>query len=69
MKYFFSLLVFLFTTGILNAQTIRFTGFVQDAHTAETINFASAYLLVQGNGSITDSTGKFSLLINTQLRR
>jgi len=65
MKYFFSLLVFLFTTGILNAQTIRFTGIVQDAHTAETINFASAYLLVQGNGSITDSTGKFSLLINT----
>lgn len=48
----------------LHAQSISFSGTVQDAHTQEPVSFASVYFIKSGAGKFTDSAGRFSFYFN-----
>ncbi len=59
---FFVTLVFFATAG--TAQTISFSGLVQDAHTKEPVGYASIYFTRSGIGKSCDSAGNFSFYIS-----
>ena len=46
------------------AQSISFSGTIQDAHTKETIGYASVYFQKSGIGKTSDSAGNFSFVVN-----
>ncbi len=62
MKLFRSywLLILLFTSSAVSAQSISFSGIIQDAHTKEPVSFASVYFIRSAVGKTTDSAGNFS---------
>lgn len=55
---------FFFTLFIANAQYKKITGVVKDKQSDEPIPFASAVLKLNGSGSLTDTIGKFSFLVD-----
>ena len=63
---FFIAFVFL-TTGIA-AQSISFSGIIQDAHTKEPVSYASIYFTRSGIGKTSDSAGNFSFFISKFLK-
>lgn len=66
MKLFRSILfsIFLLICSFANAQSISFSGIIQDAHTKEPVSFASVYFTHSGIGKTTDSAGNFTFYIS-----
>ena len=58
------LILVIFVCASLNAQTIQFSGIIQDAHSKEPIGFASVYFKNAATGKTSDSSGRFSFNIN-----
>ncbi len=58
------LTVFLFVSSQLQAQNIRFSGTIQDAHSREAVSYASMFFKRSGAGKTSDSAGVFSFNIN-----
>lgn len=58
------LTVFLFVSSQLQAQNIRFSGIIQDAHSREAVSYASMYFKRSGAGKTSDSAGVFRFNIN-----
>lgn len=56
--------ILLFLPALLPAQVVSISGIVQDAHTKETIPYASVYMAISQNGMTADSTGHFSIRLN-----
>ena len=54
--------IFFSTDGA--AQTVSFTGVIQDAHTKEPVSYASIYFTRSGIGKTSDSAGNFSFYIS-----
>ncbi|MEO6546823.1 MAG: DUF5686 family protein [Ferruginibacter sp.] len=50
----------IFNSLLLTAQSLSFTGNVQDGHTKEPVSFASVYLQKSGIGQTSDSAGNFT---------
>jgi hypothetical protein len=59
-KPFTIVLLFCICAFNSKAQSISFTGTIQDAHTKESVPFASVYFKNSGVGKTADSVGKFS---------
>jgi len=55
--------VFVLSVSKLHAQSISFSGAIQDAHTKEPVSFASVYFKRSGVGKTSDSAGNFSFYI------
>ena len=53
---------------ILNAQSVSFTGIIQDAHTKEPVSYASIYFTRSGIGKTSDGAGNFSFYIGKFLK-
>jgi len=56
--------ILLFIQLATKAQSFSFTGIIQDAHTKETISYASVYFQKSGVGKTSDSAGKFSFVVS-----
>jgi Family of unknown function (DUF5686)/CarboxypepD_reg-like domain len=54
----------LFSATQLCAQSITFSGTIQDAHTKEPVSYASIYFTRSGVGKTSDSAGNFSFYIS-----
>ncbi len=56
--------MFVFSTTGIAAQSISFSGIIQDAHTKEPVSYASIYFTRSGIGKISDSAGNFSFYVS-----
>lgn len=61
---FLLLFISAITSQSVSAQSISFTGIIQDAHTKEPVSYASVYFVRSGIGKTTDSAGNFSFFIS-----
>ncbi len=52
--------ILVFFSFTLHAQSLRFNGVIQDAHSKEAVSYASMYLKKSGTGKTSDSSGVFS---------
>lgn len=60
---FIGVLLFLILVTLLQAQTITVTGLVKDAHNEEPVPFASVELKAAKRGTVTDSSGLFTITL------
>ncbi len=63
-RSFLLLIITAITSLSVSAQSISFTGIIQDAHTKEPVSYASVYFIRSGIGKTTDSAGNFSFYIS-----
>lgn len=63
-KHIYFTTVLLLITAVSFSQSIRLNGIIQDAHTKESIPFASLKFKRSGIGKMTDSAGNFSFYIS-----
>ncbi|MFM2326451.1 MAG: hypothetical protein RIR31_653 [Bacteroidota bacterium] len=64
LRVFTLFIAVIFFTTPLTAQSISFTGTIQDAHTKEPVSYASVYFKKSGIGKTSDSAGNFSFYIS-----
>ncbi len=67
LRYILFIAVIFFTVQ-LHAQSLTFSGVIQDAHTKEPVSYASIYFTRSGIGKTSDSTGNFSFYISNFLK-
>ena len=61
-------IAFIFFITPLYAQSVSFSGVIQDAHTKEPVSYASIYFTRSGIGKTSDSAGNFSFYISNFLK-
>ncbi|WP_462219852.1 DUF5686 family protein [Ferruginibacter sp.] len=67
LRYVLFIAVVFFTVQ-LHAQSLNFSGVIQDAHTKEPVSYASIYFTRSGIGKTSDSAGNFSFYISNFLK-
>ena len=63
-RTFLLLFLILIISESISAQSLNFSGIIQDAHTKEPVSYASVYFIRSGIGKTTDSAGNFSFFIS-----